>query len=63
VLIGGKGRDRLYGGPNNDVLIGLRQGRDRMFCGKGGRDQALVDRHDRLSSCELVERSGADFFF
>ena len=63
--IGGKGRDRINGGAGRDRLrgqggndrIAARDGkRDRVDCGIGGRDVAIVDRKDRVRRCEVVRR-------
>jgi Ca2+-binding RTX toxin-like protein len=55
-LNGGRGRDRLYGGPGADVLRARDGTRDVVSCGSG-RDVAVVDRRDRVSTnCETVRR-------
>ncbi len=56
LLVGGPGRDRLYGGPGNDTLRARDGLRDVVDCGPG-RDTAIVDRIDRVSGCERVQRS------
>ena len=65
-LLGGLGNDRLVGGPGLDTLLGgagndrfeSRDGvRDRVSCGAGKRDLAIVDRKDIVSrDCERVRR-------
>ncbi len=65
-LFGGDGNDRLDGGPGRDRIIGGRGQdriraadgeRDRIFCGGGRRDRAVVDRRDRVVDCERVRRA------
>jgi RTX calcium-binding nonapeptide repeat (4 copies) len=72
VLDGGAGDDRLIGGPGRDALAGradadrlearedLSAGeqakKDGVDCGSGRRDQATVDRRDRVKRCERVTR-------
>jgi len=56
-LGGGSGPDRLLGGGGDDTLRARDGGRDRVDCGAGARDLAIVDRRDRVSGCERVERS------
>jgi RTX calcium-binding nonapeptide repeat (4 copies) len=60
-LIGGAGRDALGGGAGNDRLearenrsAGEKPKEDRVDCGTGRRDQATVDRRDRVRRCERV---------
>jgi Ca2+-binding RTX toxin-like protein len=71
-LRGGPGDDRLVGGANADELgggagadslearenqsVGEKPRKDRVDCGAGRRDQATVDRHDRVRRCEGVTR-------
>ena len=65
-LLGGAGNDRLLGGPGLDTLLGgagndrleSRDGvRDRVSCGAGKRDLAIVDRKDIVNrDCETVRR-------
>ena len=58
---GGEGRDRLYGGPGDDVIdaqdrrsVG-RAGRDEIFCGPG-RDEVLMNANDgeKPRDCEMA---------
>jgi hypothetical protein len=60
-LIGGDGRDALGGGAGADRLdaredlsAGEKPKKDRVDCGTGRRDQAAVDRRDRVRRCERV---------
>ncbi len=55
-LNGGGGRDRLYGGSGRDRLAARGSARDRVDCGPGRRDVAIVDRRDRVRRCEKVRR-------
>jgi hypothetical protein len=64
-LIGGAGRDALRGGAGADRLearedlsAGEKLTSDRVDCGTGRRDQATVDRRDRVKRCERVTRRG-----
>jgi Ca2+-binding RTX toxin-like protein len=55
-LNGGPGPDHLTGGAGRDVLRGKRGGKDRLVCGAGKRDLAVVDAADRATaSCERVK--------
>ena len=55
-LIGGRGRDSMSAGPDQDVLEARDGARDaRVDCGSGGPDEALVDvREDGSSGCEII---------
>ncbi|MBA3328514.1 MAG: hypothetical protein H0T43_09460 [Solirubrobacterales bacterium] len=57
LIVGGFDTDRLSGGPGRDRLIALDGTRDTVDCGSG-RDAAVVDRHDRVRSCERIDRGG-----
>jgi hypothetical protein len=68
-LIGSAGLDMLEGGPGADRLearedrsAGEQPKKDRVDCGAGRRDRAIVDRRDRVTRCEQVtprpERAG-----
>ena len=54
-LHGGTGADVLDAGSGNDVLRARDGRRETVRCGSG-RDRAVVDRRDRVSGCERVER-------
>jgi Ca2+-binding RTX toxin-like protein len=63
IIEGGRGDDRLRGGPTrerisggrgNDVIVAGR-GRDTVNCGRG-RDRVVAEAHDALRGCERVER-------
>jgi Tol biopolymer transport system component len=66
LLDGGRNRDYLDGGPGQDILLGsggedelhARDGeRDRVSCGGGRLDVAIVDRRDAVAAdCEVVRR-------
>jgi RTX calcium-binding nonapeptide repeat (4 copies) len=60
-LVGGAGGDHLYGDAGADTLVsredrsaGEARVRDRVDCGTGRRDLAVVDRADVLKRCERV---------
>jgi Ca2+-binding RTX toxin-like protein len=54
-LAGGAGRDRLHGGHGADRLFSRRDRVfDRVICGPGGGDLAVVDRRDDVKRCERV---------
>jgi Ca2+-binding RTX toxin-like protein len=57
VLLGGAGRDRLFGGGGNDRIDAAGGSRDRVDCGAGRGDSAVIDRRDRRANCERVRRS------
>lgn len=54
-LYGQSGADRLQGGAGNDLLNARDGVRERIDCGPGS-DRAVVDRRDRVTACERVER-------
>lgn len=56
LLVGGKGRDVFKGGPGNDRIRAADGTRERIDCGRGGKDHARVDRRDRVRGCEHVSR-------
>ena len=59
LVVGGPGADVLVGGSGNDRLAARDQARDVLTCGPG-RDTAIVDLRDRVSSgCERVLRPPA----
>jgi hypothetical protein len=56
-LVGGGGRDGLSGGNGNDTLKARDGLADKVNCGLGGNDLAIVDSHDRVrANCERVRR-------
>ena len=63
-MVGGPGHDILDGGPGRDFLradfgndrLQARDGVADEVRGGSGRDRAWVDRRDRVSSIELVNR-------
>jgi N-acetylglucosamine-6-sulfatase len=55
VIEGGRGSDRILGGAGGDTIRERDGSRDRVRCGRG-RDTAIVDRFDIVSSCETVRR-------
>ena len=55
-LVGGKGRDKLKGGAGSDRLVSRGGGRDKVRCGQGPNDVAVVDRRDRPRGCETLKR-------
>lgn len=65
-LYGGRGNDRISGGPGEDKIFAKRGDNDRVEardgevdvvdCGPGTNDIALVDRNDKVSNCEKVNR-------
>ena len=56
VVQGGKGKDSLRGGPGRDLLRAADHGKDRVNCGRGRRDKAVVSRADVVKRCERVRR-------
>ena len=46
----------MSGGAGNDVLVARGSARDRVDCGPGRRDVAVVDAADTVSGCERVRR-------
>lgn len=55
VLVGGRGVNSYDAGPGNDVVNARNGRRERVRCGRG-KDRARVDKRDRTSSCERVNR-------
>ena len=56
-LSGGSGKDKLSGGGGNDRISAGDRTRDKVNCGGGRRDVAIVDSQDRVSrNCERVRR-------
>ena len=56
-LTGGAGTNRYSGGAGNDKVSAVNRKRDRVDCGAGRRDRAVVDRRDRVKRCEQVRRT------
>jgi Ca2+-binding RTX toxin-like protein len=56
-LSGGGGADMINGGSGSDLMLARHGGVDSIRCGSG-RDNAVVDRRDHVSGCEIVHRSG-----
>lgn len=55
VIDGGPGKDTLKGGAGNDVIRAWADGvADRIDCGAGDRDRAVVDSSDTTRRCEAV---------
>jgi Ca2+-binding RTX toxin-like protein len=59
VLTGNGGRDCLGGGRGDDGLIANDGRRDKLDCGPGRHDRAVVDRRDRTKGCEIIRRRAA----
>jgi hypothetical protein len=59
LLVGGPGADVLVGGSGDDRLITRDGARDTLRCGPG-LDTAIIDRRDRVISCEKVLTRPAD---
>lgn len=55
ILIGGPGADTIRGGPGNDVVRTWQdRSPDRIDCGPGEHDRAIVDATDIAVACEVV---------
>jgi Ca2+-binding RTX toxin-like protein len=55
ILIGGAGEDTIRGGPGDDVARTWQDGSpDRVDCGAGDGDRAIVDATDTTVACEVV---------
>jgi hypothetical protein len=46
----------MEGDAGDDTLSARDGARDRVDCGAGRRDTAIVDRRDRVIRCEFVRR-------
>ncbi len=57
LIVGGPGKDKMYGGTGDDRLEARDGQRDVVDCGPG-KDTAIVDTIDQVTSCETVERPG-----
>lgn len=55
-VTGGNGRDTLDGGAGNDTLNARDRQKDIVKCGSGRKDVATVDKIDKVSGCEKVNR-------
>jgi hypothetical protein len=55
-LLGGAGVNAYYAGPGNDFVNSANGRVELVSCGSG-QDRAIVDRRDRVSSCERVTRT------
>ena len=55
-ISGGSGKDRIIAGGGNDRVRAFDRKRDRVICGSGKRDQALVDLRDHVKGCERGAR-------
>ncbi len=65
-ILGGEGIDRISTGPGQDIVLGGagddnvnsvdRAGIDRIDCGAGTRDSAVVNKLDEVVGCERVVR-------
>jgi Ca2+-binding RTX toxin-like protein len=55
-ISGGPGRDRIVAGGDNDRITALDSKKDRVNCGSGKTDYALVNLRDRVKSCERGSR-------
>ncbi len=53
-LDGGSGSDRLLGGSGDDLIFAVDGELDRIDCGAGSADRAVVDAIDRVVRCETV---------
>ena len=56
MLNGGKGIDTLKGGPGNDTIKAADGKKDKVDCGPGKKDTAVVDQKDSVKNCEIVKR-------
>lgn len=56
-LTGGKDVNKYKGGAGNDVLNAWNGKKETVDCGRGKKDQATVDRADKVKGCERVARA------
>jgi Ca2+-binding RTX toxin-like protein len=56
-LTGGSGVNVYKGGTGDDVVNARNRKRETIDCGKGKKDKATVDKHDRVKGCEKVKRA------
>jgi beta-lactamase regulating signal transducer with metallopeptidase domain len=55
VIFAGNGNDDIHAGPGNDVIKSWQDGMaDKVDCGAGTGDRAIVDSLDTLVNCEIV---------
>jgi RTX calcium-binding nonapeptide repeat (4 copies) len=55
-LDGGEGKDTIRAGGGNDDIDSLDGKKERIVCGSGKKDRALVDLSDRIKGCERGRR-------
>lgn len=55
-LEGGSGKDKILARGGNDDIDALDRKKDRVICGSGKRDRAIVDGRDRSKGCERGRR-------
>jgi RTX calcium-binding nonapeptide repeat (4 copies) len=55
-IYGGPAKDRIIAGRGNDRISALDHGKDRVICGGGKRDNAIVDYRDHVKGCERGAR-------
>ena len=53
---GGSGRDYIDAGRGNDIVDARDRKRDTIDCGAGRKDEAIVDKVDRVKNCEKIRR-------
>lgn len=56
-ITGGPGTDRLSGGAGNDRVNARDESKDKVMCGPGSKDVAVVDKGDVVKGCEKVSRT------
>ena len=55
-ISGGSAKDRIIAGRGNDRIIAVDRRKDRVICGGGKRDNAIVDFNDHVKGCERGAR-------